>query len=284
MDFHEALGFWWVLPAGLALVGYALSFAGLSRAQRAVWVRARIVRVDLPAHWESKIPGIPVTVAFQDPASGREFTLPNAGRHGSAIHEAWVGREVEVRYPPGRPDRFQVVLDTDGEKSGRSGPNCLVFLVFLGLVIHAAVIREWPWALLGAGGLLTVVGTYSPDIRLAREREARLASSFAVPARVVAVTRDVYQDGEGSEIINHAPVVTFTTVEGTEVTVLSLDGIPEPSRSLGRELTVHYVPDDPAVYTTDLAADRRDGRKAIAFIVVLLLLGVAGMVSGAALL
>ncbi|MFJ9005804.1 hypothetical protein [Streptomyces canus] len=86
----------------------------------------------------------------------------------------------------------------------------------------------------------------------ARARDALLAEAIAVPARVVAVTRDVYTDGESDEIINHAPVVTFTTLEGTEVTVLSRDGIPDPSRSLGRRLTIHYAPSDPAVCTPDL--------------------------------
>ncbi|MEV5683467.1 DUF3592 domain-containing protein [Streptomyces sp. NPDC052164] len=284
MSVDDMLALWWVVPTGLALLGYALSLAGLTRAQRADWVQARIVEVGQPAHGASKWPGIPVTVAFRDPATGREFILPNAGKHGSAIEEAWVGREFEVRYPPGRPDRFRVVLDTAGEKNGRMGPNCTVALLLIGLAIHATVIWAWPAALLGFGALVTAFAAASPDIRLARARDALLASAVAVPARVVAVTKDVYTDGEGDELVNHAPVVTFTTLEGTPVTVLSRDGIRAPGRSLGRELTLYYAPSDPAVYTTDLAADRRDNERSIGVIIMLLVGGVAAMVTGVAML
>ncbi|MFJ7496405.1 DUF3592 domain-containing protein [Streptomyces sp. NPDC097727] len=282
MTSYEVLALWWVVPAGLALLGYGRSLAGVTRAQRAVWVKARIVEVGQPAHGDSEKPGIPVTFAFQDPSTGQEFTLPNTGRHGDAIQEAWVGREVDVRYPPGQPHRFLVVLDTVGEKSGRNGPNCAVVLLLIGLVIHATVVWGYPWALLGFGALLTAVGAISPDIRVARARNALLASAVAVPARVVAVTKDVYTDDEAGEIVNHTPVVTFTTRQGTYVTVLSRDGISGPGLSLGRDLTIHYAPTDPAVYTPDPAADRRSGAKSIAFIVALLLTGTAAIVIGAA--
>ncbi|KAK1179724.1 DUF3592 domain-containing protein [Streptomyces sp. NBS 14/10] len=279
---HEVLGLWWVVPTGLALLGYGLSLAGLTRAQRAVWVTARIVRVEQPAHGDSKRRGIPVTVAFQDPATGQEFALPNAGKHGDAVREAWVGRELEVRYPPGQPHRFRIVMDTVGEKSGRIGPNCAVFLLLVGLVIHATVAWGYPWALLGFGSLLTALAAVSPDIRLARARDALLASALAVPARVVAVTKDVYTDAEGDDIVSHAPVVAFTTHEGTHVTALCLDGIADPGLSLDRDLTIHYAPADPAVFTPDLAADRRSGEESTGFIIILLLTGIAAVVTGAA--
>lgn len=275
------LELWWVVPSGLALLGYGLSLAGLTPAQRAVWVTARITEVGQPAHGASKYPGIPVTVAFRDPGTGREFALPNAGKHGNAVEEAWVGREFEVRYPPGRPDRFRVVLDTTGEKSGRLAPNCTVALLLVGLVIHATVARGYPYALLGFGALLTAFAAASPDIRTARARDALLSSAVAVPARVVAVTKDVFTDGEGDEIVNHAPVVTFTTLEGVHVTVLSREGIPRPGQSLGRDLTIHYAPSDPSVYTPDPAADRRTNERAIGWIIILLVAGVAGVVAGA---
>ncbi|MDT0318803.1 DUF3592 domain-containing protein [Streptomyces millisiae] len=281
---YEVVRLWWLVPSALALLGYGLSLAGLSRAQRAVWVTARIVAVGIPAHLASKRPGIPVTVAFRDPATGREFTLPNAGKHGDSVEVAWVGREVAVRYPRGRPDRFRVVLHDVDDRHGRAGPNCAVILLLVGLAVHATVLWGWPGALLGFGALVTAFAAVSPDIREARARDALLASAVAVPARVVAVTRDVYTDGEGGEIVNHAPVVTFTTLDGTRVTILSRDGIPEPSRSLGRELTIHYAPSDLTVHTPDLAFERRGNERAIGFIVVLLLAGTAAMVAGVVLL
>ncbi|WP_037684665.1 DUF3592 domain-containing protein [Streptomyces aureocirculatus] len=274
------LELWWVVPAAWTVLGYALSWAGLSRAQRAVWVPARIVRVELPAHGTSKRPGIPVTLTFHDPATGRELTLANTGRHGAAVEEAWVGRALEVRYPRGRPHRFRVVLDPD-EKKGRTGPNCALILLLVGVVIHAAVARGFPWALLGFGVLLIAFAAASPDIRLARTRDALLASAVAVPARVVSVTKDVFTDGEGDEIVNHAPVVTFTTREGVDVTVLCREGIADLGRSLGRNLTIHYAPSDPAVYTPDPAADRRDNERSIGVIILMAIAGVAGVVAGA---
>ncbi|MFH8989612.1 DUF3592 domain-containing protein [Streptomyces sp. NPDC017940] len=273
------LELWWVVPAAWTVLGYILSWAGLSRAQRAVWVPARVVRVEQPAHGASKQPGIPVTLAFHDPATGREFTLTNTGRHGPAVGEAWVGRVLEVRYPRGRPHRFRVVFDPD-EKKGRTGPNCALVLLLVGVVVHATVARGYPWALLGFGVLLVAFAAASPDIRLARTRDALLASAVAVPARVVSVTKDVYNDGEGGDIVNHAPVVTFTTLEGVDVTVLCREGIASPGRSLGRELTIHYAPSDPAVYTADPVADRRNNRKSIGVIVLLALVGAAGVVAG----
>ena len=281
MGVYELLKLWWVVPVGVALVGYGLSLAGLSRAQRAVWVTARIVKVGLPEHGASKRPGIPVTVSFRDPATGQEFVLPNAGKHGDAVQEAWVGREVEVRCPRGRPDRFRLVLVTPEEKNGRVVPDCTVALLLLGLAIHATVVGGWTGALLGFGSLLTLAGALSPDIRTARARDALLASAVAVPARVVAVTKDVFTDGEGDEIVSHVPVVTFTTREGVDVTVLCCDGIPKPGLSLGRDLTLHYAPCDLTVYTPDLAADRRAGQKAIATVIILLIAGIAAVVTGA---
>ncbi|ELP69039.1 hypothetical protein STRTUCAR8_00334 [Streptomyces turgidiscabies Car8] len=274
------LQLWWVVPAVLASLGYGISLAGLTPAQRAVWVTARIVDVRQPEHGASKYPGIPVTVAFQDPAGGREFVLPNAGRHGDGIDEAWVGRELAVRYPRGRPHRFRVVLDTAGEKNGRVFPNCTVVLLLVGLVVHATVLWGYPWALLGFGALLTAFAATSGDLRRVRGRDVLLSSAVAVPARVVAVTKDVFQDGEGDEVVNHAPVITFTTRQGTHVTVLSRDGVPRPGRSLGRHLTIHYAPDDPRVYTLDPAAERRHNETDVGVVLILLIAGLAAVVTG----
>ncbi|GAA3900882.1 hypothetical protein GCM10023084_61670 [Streptomyces lacrimifluminis] len=280
MSVHEVLALWWVVPTGLALLGYVLSLAGLTPAQRAVWVTARIVEVEQPAHGASKHPGIPVTVAFQDPGSGREFVLPNAGKHGDGIDEAWVGREIPVRYPRGRPDRFRVVLDMAGERNGLVFPNCTVVLLLIGLVIHAVVLWGYPWALIGFGALVTAFAAASGDLRGVRSRDELLSSAVAVPARVVAVTKDVHQDGEGDEIVNHAPVITFTTRQGIDVTVLSRDGVPQPGRSLGRDLTIHYAPDDPTVHTLDPAAERRHHETDIGVVIILLVAGLAAVVTG----
>lgn len=280
MDVQGMLGLWWTVPAGLALVGYGSSLAGVTRPQRAVWVTARVVEVRQPDHGDSKRPGIPVTVAFQDPATGREFRLRHAGKNGHVVDAAWVGREFPVRYPRGRPERFHLMLDLVGETRGTGGPNRTVFLLLVGLVIQSFFVWGWPRGLICLGGLLFLIVALSRDIQHARARAALLDGAVAVPGRVVAVTKDVYTDGEGDEIVNHAPVVAFTTHEGTLVTALCRAGVPDPSLSLDRELTIHYAPADPSVLTPDLDHDRRERASSVRFIVTLPLAGIAAVAAG----
>ncbi|MFH8469247.1 DUF3592 domain-containing protein [Streptomyces sp. NPDC017991] len=284
MDVQEMLGLWWTVPAGAALVGYVCSLAGLTRPQRAVWVTARVVEVHRPGHGDSKRPGIPVTVAFHDPSTGREFRMRHAGSNGHVVAAAWVGQEFPVRYPRRRPERFHLMLDAKGEERGLGGPNCMLLLLLVGLVVHAFVVWGRPHGLMCLGGLLLVVGALSRDRQHARARAALLDGSVAVPGHVVAVTKDVHTDGEGGEIVNHAPVVAFTTREGIHVTALCREGIARPGLSLGRDLTIHYAPADPAVLTPDLDHDRRERAAAVRFIVYLLLAGIASVTLGVALL
>lgn len=280
MDGQAMLSLWWTVPAGLAVLGYGCSLAGVTRPQRAVWVTARVVEVHQPGHGDSKGPGIPVTVAFQDPCTGREFRPRHAGKRGEVVQAAWVGREFAVRFPRGRPDRFRLMVDLWGEKRGLNGPNCLVFLLLVGLTVQAFFRWGWPQGLICLGGLLFVSAGVSRDVHLARTRAALLADSVAVPGRVVAVTKDVYPAAEGDDIISHAPVIAFTTHEGIAVTALCREGIPNPSRSLGRELTIHYATADPSVHTPDLDHDRRERAAGVRFVGYLLLCGTAAVATG----
>ncbi|GHC73074.1 hypothetical protein GCM10010349_50500 [Streptomyces flavofungini] len=280
MDVERLLGLWWVVPGGLAVVGYACSLGGVTRVQRAVWVTARVVEVHAPGHGESKRGGVPVTVAFWDPGRGREWRLRHAGKRGHVVDAAWVGREFPVRFPRGRPGRFSLMLDSAGETRGLGGPNCAVVLMLLGLAVQAFFVWGYEVGLVCVGGFLMLGGAFSRDIASARARGALLAGAVAVPGRVVAVTRDVYTDGEGGEIVNHAPVVVFTTLEGVQVTALSRDGIPEPRKSLGREVRIHYAPSDPAVFTHDLEHDRRERAAAVRFLLGVWAAGAAAMAAG----
>lgn len=284
MDAQRMLGLWWTLPAGLAALGYVCSLAGVTRAQRAVWVTARVVEVHPPAHHDSQRPGIPVTVTFQDPATGREFRLRYAGRRGHVVEAAWVGREFPVRYPRRRPERFQLMVDVWGERRGLAAPNCTVFLTLVGLVVQSFFVWGRPWGLICVGGLLLLTGALSRDVEIARTRAALMHQAVAVPGRVVAVTRDIYTDGEGEEIPSHAPVVAFTTREGVQVTALCREGIPDPRRSLGRDVTIHYAPRDPSVLTPDPDHDRRARAAGVRFVAGLLLAGAAAVAAGASVL
>ncbi|GAA1555885.1 hypothetical protein GCM10009804_10940 [Kribbella hippodromi] len=280
MKLRGILELWWAVPAGLALIGYLCSLAGLTRPQRAVWVTARVVDVHLPAHGDSKGPGIPVTVAFHDPADGREYRLRHAGKRGLPVEAAWVGQTFPVRFPRGRPERFRLVQELAGETRGLGGPNCMVFLLLVGLVVQSFFKWGWQTGLICLGGLLFLIVAISRDIQYARNRAALMEHAEAVPGRVVAVTKDVYTDGEGDDIVNHAPVVVFTTRDGRRVTALCRDGIPQPGQSLGRVLTIHYAPGKPSVFTPDLDHDRRDRAASIRFVVGLLLAGTAAIGTG----
>ncbi|MFI5740806.1 DUF3592 domain-containing protein [Streptomyces anulatus] len=281
MDLQKLLGLWWTVPAGLALVGYACSLAGLTRPQRAVWVTARVVEVHPPGHGESGNDGIPVTIVYQDPDTGREFRLRHENRRGDRVLVAWVGQEFPVRFPRRRPERFSLMLDSEGRTSGTGGPNCMVFLLVLGLVVQSFFAWGWQWGLICVGGLLLLVVALSRDGAYVRARAAQLAEGVTVRGRVVAVTRDVHSDAEGGESISHASVVAFTTHEGVEVTALCTQGIRNIARSLGRDIPLRYAPADPSLLTADPDHERRERTSQIRFVLSLLAMGIGAIGVGA---
>ncbi|MEU9842824.1 DUF3592 domain-containing protein [Actinomadura sp. NPDC048032] len=286
MGWHGYLVLWCAVLGTVALVGYGLSLAGMTRAQRTVRVTGRIEQVREPRHGGSRKGGIPVVVSYRDPSSGREVVVTNDGDRGEMITAAWTGREVGVHYPRGRPHAYRF---TDRPRRGGRGlvvPNLALFLVYAGAVVVAAIDRGWPWALLGFCGPWAVVGAFHlpGNIRDTRRRREALASMIVVQGRVVAVLKDVSSDGDGGTLTTITPVVAFTTREGAAVTAHCTQQIPDPGGARGREVTVHYTPADPAVFTLNRVADQRSLRTDIAVNVVGLLAVASAAVAGAVML
>ena len=283
MSWNGYLAVWCGVFGTVALVGYGLSLAGMTRAQRKVRVMGRIERVREPRHGSSASDGIAVVVSFRDPSTGEEFTVTNDGEHGEQVTAAWTGREIGIHYPRGRPHAFRFTSDLWAGRRGLGWPSFAVFLIYAGLVTVAAIDWGWPWALLGFGVPWTLSGVcYIPqNTREASHRIDLLSSVAPVPGRVIAVLKDVSTDAEGGTSTSHTPVVTFTTHEGTAVTAYCGSGLPDPVGSYGRDVTIHYTPADPAVFTPDLAAEHRSRKLDIVFSVLALLVGVAAVTVGA---
>ncbi|MFD6874685.1 MULTISPECIES: DUF3592 domain-containing protein [unclassified Streptomyces] len=268
-----------------ALLGYGWAFFGATRGQRAVRVTGRIAEVRVPAHGAPGTAGIPVVISFPDAATGQEHTLAYEGERGIQLNTVWVGREVAILHPPGDPQRFEVAHTLQDGLSGRGWPNFAVVLLYAGLVTDSAIRYGYPWALLGVGGPLTMAMAFvlRHDLRLARRESARTADAITVPGRVIAVTESVHDDSEGTWT-NYTAFVAFTTREGTTVTARLPTAPKDPGSAYGQECSVHYAPDDPEVFTLDPAASRRSSVLDLFFVVLILLLGVAGTVVGAILL
>ncbi|MFI6285775.1 DUF3592 domain-containing protein [Streptomyces sp. NPDC051018] len=283
MDSHGYLALWCGVFGTLALIGYGRSLAGVTRAQRTVRVMGRIERVREPRHGSSAGNGIAVVVSFRDPSTGEEFTVTNDGEHGERVTAAWTGREIGIRYPRGGPHAFRFTGDLRAGRYGLGRPNCAVFLIYAGLVVFAVVEWGWPWALLGFGVPWTLSGAYymPGNARLTSRRIDALTSVAPVRGRVIAVLRDATTDEDGHTLTGHTPVVAFSTHEGTAVTAYCTEGLPDPAGSYGRDLTIHYSPGDPAVFTPDLAAVHRSRRLDLVLSAVALLIGVAAVVVGA---
>ncbi|MFJ6619191.1 DUF3592 domain-containing protein [Kitasatospora sp. NPDC091335] len=246
----------------LAVLGYGLSLAGLTKAQRAVRVPGRIERVGEPRNGGSQKDGIAVVVRFRDPSSGEEHVVTNDGQCGDRIIAAWVGREVGVRYPPRRPHAFRFVDDLQAGRRGLGWPAFWTVLVYCGLVALAAVDWSWPWALVGGGAPGTFLAAFHlpGDRQQAQARLDRLTAMAAVPGRVVAVLKTVETDADGDVTTSRTPVVTFTTHEGVAVTAHYPARLPDAAVTYGQDLVIHYTPEDPADFTPDLAAEHRGGR------------------------
>ncbi|MGI5456440.1 DUF3592 domain-containing protein [Streptomyces sp. CA-249302] len=275
MGWHVYLALWCGVFAALALVGYGLSLAGVTRAQRTVRVLGRVERVREPRHGSSQKDGIAVVVSFRDPATGEEFTVTNDGDRGDKVTKAWTGREIGILYPRGRPHAFRFTDDLSAGRHGLGRPNCAVLLVYVGLVTGAAIEWGWPWALIGAGVPWSVLGViYVPEnARQMSRRIATLSAVAPVPGKVVAVLKDVSTDADGDTFTSHTPVVAFTTHEGTAVLAYCDSGLADPVHSHGRDLTIHYAPDDPTTFSPDLADEHRSRRFDIVAGVVAVLLG-----------
>ncbi|MFJ9582656.1 DUF3592 domain-containing protein [Streptomyces acidicola] len=286
MGLEGYLALWCGVFGTVALIGYARSLAELTPAQRAVRVMGRIKQVREPRHGSSQRDGIPVVISFQDPSTGEEFTVTNDDDHGQRITAAWTGREIGVRYPRGRPHAYRFVDDLQAGQRGLGWPNFAVFLIYVGLVVFAAIDWGWPWALIGFGVPWTVNGAwYMPQsARAVSRRVTALNSQPPVQGRVIAVLTDTSTDSDGDTYTSHTPVIAFTTHEGTTVTAYCADEVPDPTNSYGRDVTIHYDPDDPAVFTPNLASEDRSRALDITCGTVALLLGVAAVVVGAALL
>ncbi|MGW8574326.1 DUF3592 domain-containing protein, partial [Streptomyces niveus] len=183
MDWHVVLLLWCAGCGVLALIGYGRSLAGVTRAQRAVRVPGRIAEVRVPEHGGPDIPGIPMAVAFPDPGSGQEHVLPHMSESGFELRAVWVGREIAVVHPPGRPERFEIAYDVESGQHGLAWPHFMVFLLYCGLVADTAVLQGYPWALLGAGVPLAVVMSFvlRDEIRLTRRGAARPLGTGAGP-------------------------------------------------------------------------------------------------------
>ncbi|MFB6878204.1 DUF3592 domain-containing protein [Streptomyces sp. NPDC056323] len=283
MDRHVYLVLWCGVFGAWALVGYGRSLAGMTRAQRTVRATGRIERVDEPRHGSSPSDGIAVVVSFQDPSTGQEFTVTNEGERGERISVAWTGREIGVHYPRGRPHAFRFANHLSEGGRGLGWANFALFLVYAGLVAVAAIDLGWPWALLGFCGPWALSGLYHlpGNIRDRNHRIDQLAAMAAVPGRVVAVLKSVTVDSnDGHTLTNLMPVVTFTTLDGREVTAYCESGIPDPAGSRGLDLTIHYAPDDPALFVLDVEAERRSWKRDMAVNVVGVLVVAAAAVVG----
>ncbi|MCX5410262.1 DUF3592 domain-containing protein [Streptomyces sp. NBC_00335] len=272
-----------------ALLGYGWALAGATRGQRAVRVTGRIVEVQAPAHGAPGTAGVPVVIAFPDTdtdtATGHEYTLRYEAERGIQLDTVWVGREVAVLHPPGNPQRFEVAYTLQDGLSGRGWPNFAVFLLYAGLVTDTAIRHGYPWALLGAGGPLTVAMLFvlRHDLGLARQESERLAEATCVQGRLIAVTKSIHDDNEGTWT-SYASIIAFTTREGTTVTARLPTPPKDPATAYGQEMTVHYVPDAPEIFTLDVAASRRSAIRDIVFVIQGLLLGAVTTVAGAVLL
>ncbi|TXS39786.1 DUF3592 domain-containing protein [Streptomyces sp. OR43] len=284
MDWHVYLVLWCGVFGAWAVLGYGRSLAGMTRTQRAVWVTGRIERVDEPRHGSSPSEGIAVVVSFQDPSSGQEFTVTNEGERGERISVAWKGREIGVRYPRGRPHAFRFAGRLSEGGRGLGWANFALFLVCAGLVAAAAIDWGWPWALVGFCGPWALSGLYHlpGNIRDRNRRIGQLAAMAAVSGRVVAVLKSVTVDsGDGGTMTSLMPVVTFTTLDGREVTAYCESGIPDPARARGLNLTIHYALDDPARFVLDVEAERRSWQWDMVVNVVGVLVVAAAAVVGA---
>ncbi|MFJ3438981.1 DUF3592 domain-containing protein [Streptomyces cyaneofuscatus] len=259
MGWEEFLALWCGVWAVLALAGYGMALAGVTKTQRMVRYTGRIEQVRMPRHGGSRTGGISVVISYRDATSGQEVTVTNGGERGDVITSAWEGREIGVSHPRGRPHAYRLSTTPEEPSRGLGRPTLALFLVYCGLAALAAVGWGWPWALIGVGGPLAVfaAGHLPGTVRAKNHRIEKLAAMDTVHGRIIAVLEDVTVDQDNGTSTTITPVVSFTTHKGTAVTAHCTSHLPDPAGSYGHDVTVHYAPGDLADFTLDRAAERR---------------------------
>ncbi|MFF9512387.1 DUF3592 domain-containing protein [Streptomyces sp. NPDC014724] len=137
--------------------------------------------------------------------------------------------------------------------------------------------RAWPWA-------VSIACHLPRNMRDVNRRRDTLAAMAAAQGRVIAVLKDVSTDEDGHTATTFTPVVAFTTRERMAATAHCTSGLREPTGSYGRDVTIHYAPGDPAVFTLARAAERRSCELDLTFNVLALVVTVAAAVVGVAML
>ncbi|MFW3470276.1 DUF3592 domain-containing protein [Streptomyces microflavus] len=283
MDWEKVLALWCAVWAVLAVAGYGMALAGVTRAQRTVRRTGRIEQVRMPRHGGSRTGGIAVVISYRDATSDEEVTVTNDGERGEVITAAWEGREIGVSHPRGRPHAYRLANTSQEPSRGLGQPAFALFLFYCGLVALVAVGWGWPWALIGLGGPLAVfAAVHLPGtVRAKNHRIEKLAAMDTVHGRIIAVLKDVTVDQDNGTSTTITPVLSFTTHDGTAVTAHCTSNLPDPAGSYGRDVTVHYALGDLADFTLDRAAERRGEKLEVVVnalaVVVLLGAAVAGM-------
>lgn len=279
MSFDVLLVVWcvaWCVVAGLGL-----------RRPRMVRVAARVVRVEPPSTGAPRSAGVPVVLAFTDPAGGQELTVPATGGGNGRLDAAWVGREIEVSFPPGQPYRFRMLSRPgQGRWRGLVGPALALLVVVASLLIRFSFEAGFGLGLCGLGLLWT--GAAAASLRFAvREygrRRALLASSATVPGEVVAIVEDERRDDDGHTHVTYTPVVTFSPRGGPAVTGVAGLGSSSGHHhrdSVGRRVAVVHSTTDPSVFHLEDASERAAMTCGLLFLLFFLLGGMAVTVTGA---
>ncbi|MEU6848332.1 DUF3592 domain-containing protein [Actinacidiphila alni] len=276
----------WASAAAIGLRRYATGASG--GGARAVRVPARIVRVERPSSGARRSAGVPVVLAFRDPATGQELTVPTTGAHSGTLDAAWAGREIEVRFPPGQPYRFRMLTRPgQGRWQGLRLPAVAAFFVLAALLVRLSFVAGYGLGLLGLGALWTAaLGTaLRASLREYGRRRALLASPGTADGEIVAILEDERRDDDGHVHVSYTPVVTFTPPGAPTVT-----GVPAPGSAtsrhhhrdaLGLRIPVHYATVDPSVFHLDGASDRATMTCGLIALFPFALAGVALMVVGA---
>jgi len=193
------------------------------------------------------------------------------------LDAAWVGREVGVRYPAGKPEKFRVVGGSRRVDPELARPAWLLAAAAVTLVARAIAGPGIRWLGVGFCALWTLLSVFIliAAIREFSYRRAHLTAPARVTGRIVALLESSSMQTEsGTSTVTYTPVVSFTTLDGLVVTGVS-PGTTSRRRVPGHELPLRYAPDDPSVFEPERLTDRGSAVVGIVMTCLFVLIGIA---------